>query len=598
MEEKAKAVKEERAKQTERIEKARTFGRTFEDAKSEMAHHSSKKAHAGFLKSLWLEISGPSHDLTKMETDLAFFEHRAKTARELLPHLQLQEEQASSQIRMIDQNLLITGREIGGAQWITQRELWSGHLSLQTDAQAERWSADLEFALLVERAGALRWLHALKAYQEIEQAGVLLKECASRRGASAQALGQANEGLRKDSETLLGLEDTAPRLLALAERLGISVPTCFPHCSLSENEAFFSKLTVSRDTISEKLQRWPDVKAALERYRARLAHASVDLRRVVLLEANVVGATCSGIAGAQEFDGDFDCVVLDEAGRTTALDILMPMVRGRSVVLVGDHKQLPPFLGQAARQDLDKEDLRLAEKSIFEQVFETAHPDRVEVLRKQYRMAPPICDIVGRISYTEPSLRIETAGPALGRDRGLANMRAVHWIRPTGNANTAKADPSGGLLNQAEVAAAVAALERIAQALPAKLPDQEPFSIGVIAMYKRQAQALERTLTAFRKTHPDLSLEVGTVDSFQGREKDAVLVSFAETDPSRKRFFYDRRRLNVALSRARELLILIGSLDTLGAAPRCFGEDNPLFELRTLLDAGQGVSTSKETFHA
>ena len=117
-------------------------------------------------------------------------------------------------------------------------------------------------------------------------------------------------------------------------------------------------------------------------------------------------------------------------------------------------------------------------------------------------------------------------------------------------------------------------------------------------MYKQQSQAIERNIERIINDYPAVRVESGTVDSFQGREKDAIILTFSETDPKRKRFFYDKRRLNVALSRAKELLVIIGSLDKLGASPEVFGSRNPLFELGDFIQAGINISSSKEIFNA
>jgi superfamily I DNA and/or RNA helicase len=116
-------------------------------------------------------------------------------------------------------------------------------------------------------------------------------------------------------------------------------------------------------------------------------------------------------------------------------------------------------------------------------------------------------------------------------------------------------------------------------------------------MYKQQSQTLERQLAKTLTAYAGIHVEIGTVDSFQGREKDAVILTFSETDPKRRRFFYDRRRLNVALSRSKEMLVIIGSIDKLGAKPQTFGVENPLFKLHFLTESGVGVFATKEEFH-
>ena len=205
------------------------------------------------------------------------------------------------------------------------------------------------------------------------------------------------------------------------------------------------------------------------------------------------------------------------------------------------------------------------DQSIFQRVYESSHADRRQALRLQYRMAPAICDIVRELSYQHATLSLETDVSIRKRAHTFPFLKAVHWIRPTtGGKNIAHSPGNKGLVNRAETEAAVAIFLRLAK-YPIANTDDNPYKIGIISMYKQQSHAIERELRHAQRDYPHIDLEVGTVDSFQGREKDAVIVTFSETDPKKKRFFYDRRRLNVSLSRARELLIVIGSLDVLGA---------------------------------
>lgn len=122
-------------------------------------------------------------------------------------------------------------------------------------------------------------------------------------------------------------------------------------------------------------------------------------------------------------------------------------------------------------------------------------------------------------------------------------------------------------------------------------------------MYRGQVSALDRAITSARiREKPGMEIELGTVDAFQGREKDAVIVSLVETDPNRRRFFYDVRRINVALSRARTLLIIVGGIDILGRRPTAPNDDripNPLHRLGQLLksDIAAGAAVA-EVFNA
>jgi superfamily I DNA and/or RNA helicase len=376
--------------------------------------------------------------------------------------------------------------------------------------------------------------------------------------------------------------------------------------SLASLMASVATLELANEQTRQRIALWPSVEGALERYQQRLCQPILDLQNAVLAEANVVAATCSGIAGSKSFDSDFDCVIIDEAGRANPLDLLMPAIRGKSVVLVGDHKQLPPFVGEDLRKALKEEqrndDLLEVERSVFEKIFGSSHESRKQILQTQFRMAPAIFDIVREISYHDEVFHLESAESTKQRIHQVPKMKSVHWIRPEGKANVAEEFQGGGLCNYAEVRAVASAFSVIARALQSA-PRTEKYQVGIIAMYKRQAgeieRAIDKAIASRTLDASKLAWEIGTVDSFQGREKDAVILSFSETDPARRRFFYDRRRLNVALSRARELLIIVGSIDKLGGKVNAFGAPNPLFKLHSLVNDGiAGNCASKEIFDA
>jgi superfamily I DNA and/or RNA helicase len=148
------------------------------------------------------------------------------------------------------------------------------------------------------------------------------------------------------------------------------------------------------------------------------------------------------------------------------------------------------------------------------------------------------------------------------------------------------------------VLAAVAIAEKMARYLEDIRPERR-YEVGIISMYRDQVIALEDALPKSVIEHSFMRIQLGTVDAFQGREKDAIILSFVATDPQRNYFFFDRRRLNVALSRARELLVIIGGLDVLGSKPKVFGNENPVARLRELIEqSALDGSASTEVFYA
>ncbi len=350
-----------------------------------------------------------------------------------------------------------------------------------------------------------------------------------------------------------------------------------------------------REERLQAMARFNKVADALSLYHARLQCAGLDLDESVLEEANVVAGTCSGIAGAKEFDREFDYVIVDEAGRATPLDLLMPIIKGRSIVLVGDHRQLPPTIDRELRQQLHN-DGELKE-TLFQKLFDNMHLSRRSQLLYQYRMAPDICAIVKGLSYGDVDLRC--GGEAERRKHSFGTRwAAVHWMQPVGDLNRAISEDGGtSLRNDAEVDAAVSALQEIAERISAV--GRSSYSVGVISMYRAQVEALDRAIPLTLKEHSILKIETGTVDAFQGREKDAIIVSLVGTDPSRVSFFQDFRRINVALSRAKELLIIVGNIDVLGRRRRVGPMKNAVYDLNVLLQqAIRDGKATREVFNA
>lgn len=548
-----------------------------------------KRQRAGFFSNLWSHLVDTEHDLPALVAQLDRARQASRNAENLLPSLRVS--LASSTRR---HNELLTQMEADVTRFTGIRHSLSSIVEDVRQLKKHR-----QIAEKISACDALKYLPVLNLRKEIAARFEKFSEALSRAESSRHAM-QVSASLEATAKAkLTAATNPWPKIKSVAEILLFSLPEP-NNVSLAVLLASLTTLEHAHTQLHQRVAHWPQIETALERYQQRLSQPLLDLQNAVLAEANVVAATCSGIAGSKSFDSDFDCVIIDEAGRANPLDILMPAIRGKSVVLVGDHKQLPPFVREDLKGELSSEDLQEVQKSVFESIFGNSHDSRKQVLQTQFRMVPAIFDIVREISYHDEVFHLESAKITESRIHPVPKMKAVHWIRPRGEANIAKSFNGGGLCNYAEVRTVTSAFGVISQALKvAPRSNKYKYEIGIIAMYKRQAGEIERAIDKAISAHvidtSQITWEIGTVDSFQGREKDAVILSFSETDPARRRFFYDRRRLNVALSRARELLIIVGSIDTLGAKPSVFGAPNPLFKLHSLInEAIQGNRASKE----
>ncbi|WP_225917760.1 AAA domain-containing protein [Halobaculum rubrum] len=263
-------------------------------------------------------------------------------------------------------------------------------------------------------------------------------------------------------------------------------------------------------------------------------------RAATLNSAPVVAATTSSCGSRTMREQAFDVAIVDEASQLTEPGTLAATNRADRFVLVGDHEQLPPVV---------RAENRLRE-SLFQRLIEE-HPEAGVMLDRQYRMSQRIQAFSSREFY-DGKLRPATpavAGQTLG-DLGVAvddlppELRdAVSFVDPDGtregNANPTEADRVAEVVD-AYVAAGV-----------------DPDDIGVIAPFRAQVAEIGRRT----------DVTVDTVDRFQGSSKEVIVVSFVATGDLSSPIFEDTRRVNVALTRAKKALCLVGDADALVTEP-------------------------------
>lgn len=276
----------------------------------------------------------------------------------------------------------------------------------------------------------------------------------------------------------------------------------------------------------------------------------VDGAAVVL--ATTIGAADPLLAGKQ-----FDRVVIDEAAQALEAACWIPLQRGRCVVLAGDHRQLPPTIRSPAaeRQGLAR--------TLFERLAESGGAHQfARMLTVQYRMHH---DIMGWSAATFYEGRL-TAAEAV-RGHRLVDLPGVVSTDFTAaplvfvdTAGTGHEETTGGEDRSKANPGEAALVEQLVRGLlAAGVPES---AIAVLTPYNAQVQLLRQALA-------DLpALEIGSVDALQGREKEAVVFSFVRSNERGEvGFLAEARRLNVAMTRARRHLCLVGDSATLAQDP-------------------------------
>ena len=258
----------------------------------------------------------------------------------------------------------------------------------------------------------------------------------------------------------------------------------------------------------------------------------------------------------------FDYVIIDEAARATTAEMLVALVTGARFLLVGDHRQLPPFFDSETKADLRDADLEVerASKSLFEELFERTATTNRATLRRQFRMQRSIGKLVADLYY--PEIGIEHGVPDDKRKLALAGFNGeqrVFWL-DVAEGRERQTDGSTSRWNHEEVVAVEHLLNGWEQELRRT---GGAYTVGVIAAYDDQREKLlERIRPGHQQKWKSLRIRIDTVDAFQGKQDDIMLYSMVRANTSELRFIADRRRLNVAFSRAKSLLVIVGHRDT------------------------------------
>jgi hypothetical protein len=322
-------------------------------------------------------------------------------------------------------------------------------------------------------------------------------------------------------------------------------------------------LQLRRDARKREGRRGPgrfsEARAAEREARSLLAEARTLEARAeaeVLDRAPVVLATLTGLDSQALAGRRFPLAVVDEATQAVEPAALLALLRAERVVLAGDHLQLPPTVLSAAAQ---AGGLGI---SLFERLV-ALHGDAVKVtLTEQHRMHEAIMRFPSEALYggaltAHPA--VATARLPLPPGADPAEAEPLLVIDTSGRGFEEATPPgSDSRENEGEAALCAAEVERI---LALGVP---PSEVAVIAPYDGQVQRLRALLAA----QVEAGLEIDTVDGFQGREKEAVVVSLVRANGAGEvGFLADVRRMNVALTRARKKLVVVGDGATVASHP-------------------------------
>ena len=308
----------------------------------------------------------------------------------------------------------------------------------------------------------------------------------------------------------------------------------------------------------------------LERLKERATELEVRINAQLFSEARVIACTLVGSANRLLEGQKFGTLFIDEAAQALEAACWIPIRRVSRVILAGDHCQLPPTVKsfEALKDGLGK--------TLMERIVENK-PDVVTLLKMQYRMNEEIMRFSSDWFYGN---QVESAPEV--KFRSILDLDIpMTWIDTSDfrSENLELGDEisfteqfvgeSFGRINKAEAELTLLVLEQYFEKIGKARILDERLDVGVISPYRAQVQYLRRLLKSKEFFKPFRHLiSVNTVDGFQGQERDIILISLVRAnDEGQIGFLRDLRRMNVAITRARMKLIILGDASTMTHHP-------------------------------
>ncbi|RKF62126.1 DNA polymerase alpha-associated DNA helicase A [Erysiphe neolycopersici] len=354
-----------------------------------------------------------------------------------------------------------------------------------------------------------------------------------------------------------------------------------------------SKQASIRKTKSgkERKQIYADLKELRKEYKYREKNVVTNL----LGKCKVVLATLHGAGGFNMRDEIFDAVIIDEASQALEAQSWVPLLRAQKVILAGDHLQLPPTVkslnskinAKRTNSTIDESNIikgMTLEKTLFSRLLELHGPKIKRMLTTQYRMNEKIMrfpsdelygsklisaeavknrlliDLPYQVQETEdtiePLIFFDTQGGDFPERNEEEVIIAAEKKKPDDTKIQIKR--SGGIIGESKSNEMEAALAKyhVQKLIEAGVRTED---IAVITPYNAQLTLLNQSLKVLFP-----NIELGSVDGFQGREKEAVIISLVRSNSKREvGFLGDKRRINVAMTRPKRLLTVIGDSETL-----------------------------------
>lgn len=367
---------------------------------------------------------------------------------------------------------------------------------------------------------------------------------------------------------------------------------CENEANLKQQEQFRSEWESTLHSFKERLVDKDSFKYDQEYY-----------QKIYINACNVVGISCTDNMRNLTDNGydDFDVVIIDEVSKATPPELLIPLMKARKAILVGDHRQLPPMFKEhegsykelTENQENIPEELRevltednfkrfknMVTSSLFKDYFENADESIKHSLLVQYRMHSDIMDIINRFYEQRLNNGLTHEQEEKAKNHGLTikavdgssfidTAKHAYWI-------DSSVLPSGKPIYETFINKSTSACniheKYITIELLKKMADEykkqgyskgNQKTVGVISFYQMQVNEIREAFREAKRKYDfsSIDVDINTVDRFQGKEKDIIITNLVRNNKSARasKHVVAFERINVAFSRAKELLFIVGA---------------------------------------
>lgn len=433
---------------------------------------------------------------------------------------------------------------------------------------------------------------------------------------SNQAVDNVLEKISINENKILRIGNDESKMSDIAKQF---IPNKVLDRLIKDNRARIKANPISDEnpSIEAKLQELQsDFDKALQTITAKMAKQEKskesELATLFLKNIRVIFGTLLGISSWKDFRSIvFDFAIVDEAGRATLSELCVPCIKARHIVLVGDHKQLAPVINDEIASNLNSNfPKKEVGTSFFERYFERLSEKKAEVpylenfrhrLIYNYRAEHKICELYNQPFYDGELKEAKAIKGKREHNLSLLFHSSAVWI-DTGKRDDREDTQKGtGKINHCNASIILDYLKKL---LDKSKEQNLSHSIGIITPYRAQTNLLKDKLKGIKAEFKELyadkangdkdlrnGFDIGTVDSFQGSDRDIIIYDCVRSSKAKNSkedrerrggskidFIADEKRLNVSLSRAKKLLIIVGDMEFLYRASVSEGI-NPFYKI-------------------